>query len=86
MICLKAKAAQRTDHSCTSDTESYDKATHCHLSNTERCSLQDRSNDEQDATDVDGWLAPILVGGEASEDGTKESCARRDGCDKLFFA
>lgn len=56
--------AAYNDHGSGTDTQTDDEATNRHLDNGKGCSLDDGSDEEEEAADVDSQLSAKLVGGQ----------------------
>lgn len=77
--------AAYNNHGSGTDTQTDDKATNRHLDNGKGCSLNDGSDKEEEAADVDSELSAKLVSGQTSNQGTDEGASRRQGRDELLL-
>lgn len=82
----EGKTYHGNNHGSGTDTETDDETTDGHLGQGEGSGLENCTEDEENATDVDGHFAPILVSGQTGEDGTEEGSARGDGGNERLLA
>ena len=76
---------ERDNHSRRSDAKANDQAPYRHLSNAVCSTLQDCTDCEEGAADVDGDLASVLIRSETGDDGTNEGAAGAERGDQFFF-